>query len=83
MERIAERLTATGDAELHGLIGRLRRAEQDLTARLADRRAALDGADRPMSDPLYQRLFLILEGLTEQRVAAERELRRQAGALAE
>jgi hypothetical protein len=83
MERITESLRATGDAELQGLSGRLRRAEQDLAERLADRRAALDGADRPMSDPLYQRLFFILEGLTEQRVAAERELRQQAGALAE
>jgi hypothetical protein len=82
MEEITERLRATGDAELEGLIGRLRGAEHDLTERLADRRAALDGADRPVSDSLYQRLFFILEGLSEQRAAAEHELSRRA-ALAE
>jgi hypothetical protein len=82
MDRIIEHLRTTGEAELEGLIGRLRRADQDLTERLADRRAALDGADRPVSDSLYQRLFFILEGLSEQRAAAERELSRRA-ALAE
>jgi hypothetical protein len=83
MERITASLRATGDAELQGLIGRLRRAEQDLAERLANRRAALGGADRPVSDSLYQRFFFILEGLSEQREAAERELSRRAGALVE
>lgn len=83
MERITERLRATGDAELRGLIGRLRRVEQDLTERLAGRRAMPGGADRPVSDPLYQRLFFILEGLSEQRVAAESEFARRSDSLTE
>jgi hypothetical protein len=83
MGKITEHLRATGDAELQGLIGRLKRGEQDLVERLANRRAGLGGADRPVTDPLYQRLYTILEGLSEQRAAAESELSRRAGALAE
>jgi hypothetical protein len=83
MGKITEHLRATVDGELEGLIGRLKRAEQDLMERLANRHAALGEADGPVTDPLYQRLFFILEGLREQRAAAERELSRRAGALAE
>ena len=83
MEKITERWMAAGDTELEGLIGRLKRAEQDVLERLEGRRVALGGADGPVTDPLYQRLFFILDGLSEQRVRAESALSRRTGALTE
>lgn len=79
MGKITDRLRATDDTERQGLIRRLKRAEQDVWGRLAQRRAALDGAHVPVSDPLYQRLFFIFGGLREQRVGAEGKLSRRAG----
>jgi hypothetical protein len=70
----------THGAELASLVRRLARAEEDLRARLVDRVAVLNGASRPFSDPLYQRLHSVLDGLTGQRVAAEAEAARRAGA---
>ncbi len=83
MGKITERLKANDDTELRMLIRRLKRAEHDVLERLAKRRAALDGAGGPVSDPLYQRLSFIHDGLSDQRVGAESELSRRPGALAE
>lgn len=82
MRKITHRVRATDDAERQTPIRRLKRAEQNVLERLAERRVALDGAHVPVSDPLYQRLFFILGGLSEQRVGAEGRLVRRAGALA-
>jgi len=81
MELDAGRPEVGGETELLLMrIRRLKRAERDLRGRLAEHRAALDGAGAPMSDPLHQRLFLILQSLSDQRVSAARELARRAGA---
>lgn len=62
------------DVEARRVIDRLSRAKQDLQGRIAERKRALDGRGAPISDPLYQRLVLVLDGLEAQRRVAEREL---------
>lgn len=72
------RVEQLDDAELQGLINRLARSEQDLHGRVARRAGALDTpAGTPRSDPLYQRLLSVLEGLREQLERAHRELLRR------
>lgn len=63
-----------GEGELLSRIRWLRRTELDLHRRLAERRAALGGVRRPISDPLYQRLFFVHKNLSEERARAERDL---------
>lgn len=62
------------DAELQEVVVRLRHAERDLKERVAARRRALSGAASPIGDPLYQRLALVLAGLSARRAEAERAL---------
>lgn len=62
------------DVEARRVIDRLSRAKQDLHGRIAERKRVLDGTGTPISDPLYQRLVLVLDGLEAQRRVAEREL---------
>lgn len=69
---------AINNAELQSLARRLVRAEADVRERLDDQAALLNGASRPFSDPLYQRLHSVLGGLNERRVTAEAELARRA-----
>jgi len=66
------------DAQVREAIGRLKQAEQELRERIAERRRALGGATAPITDPLYQRLALVLDGLEIRRVAAERASARGA-----
>lgn len=64
-----------GEVELLNQIRWLRRTELDLQRRLAERRAALGGVRRPISDPLYQRLFFVHKNLSEERALGEQALR--------
>jgi hypothetical protein len=65
------------NAELRGLLNRLKRNELDLRERLAVRVEALGGAEASISDPLYQRHYFAVESLEAQRVGVERELFRR------
>lgn len=65
---------SSGEGELLNRIRWLRRSELDLHRRLAERRAALGAVGRPISDPLYQRLFFVHKNLSEERASAERDL---------
>ena len=73
------RVEQLDDAELQALVNRLGRSEQDLHARVARRAGTLDTpAGTPRSDPLYQRLVSVLEGLREQLGHAHKEFLRRA-----
>lgn len=63
-----------GEGKLLSRIRWLRRTELDMDRRLAERRAALGNVHRPLSDPIYQRLFFVRKNLSEERALAEREL---------
>lgn len=65
------------DAQVRDAIGRLKRAEEELRERIAARRRALGSVTAPITDPLYQRLALVLDGLEIRRAAAERESARK------
>jgi hypothetical protein len=67
------------DATLRSRIGRLQLEEQDLAERVAKQTAALEAEDRwHKSDPLYQRLSFVLEGVREDLRNIEGELARRA-----
>lgn len=74
MSEAKRRRREMDDVEARRVIDRLSRAKQDLQGRIAERMRALDGTGRPISDPLYQRLVLVLDGLEARRRVAEREL---------
>lgn len=74
MDLTDDRPHSGGEGELLYRIRWLRRTELDLHKRLAERRAALGDVGRPISDPLYQRLFFAHKNLSEERACAERDL---------
>ena len=54
------------DDALQSRVARLKVEEQDLAGRVSKRMAALEAEDRwHKSDPLYQRLSSVLEGIRE------------------
>ena len=71
-------LRRVDDDGLQTLVERLQRNQLDFQQRLAERLASVRDPDVPRSDPLYQRLFHILDKLKVQRSVAERELSRRA-----
>jgi hypothetical protein len=61
---------------LQSRMHRLKRAEQDLAERLARHEAALEVEGRwHKSDPLYQRLYFVLDAIRADLAGAETELR--------
>lgn len=77
----ANDLRTFDNAELFGWLDQLNGNERDLRRRLAARVAALGDPGSPISDPIYQSLFLAHARLEAQRAGAESELARRVAFL--